>query len=133
MNSRWGAGCTRGVPTLRIPVDKTVTEKKVVTTLADEQTGVPGAPDPLRAEAEKRVKQRTELIRHIGAYVIINGFLVVVWALTGAGYPWFLWVMAGWGIGLLFHIVDYFSGRRGSASRERMVEKEMEKMKKGGG
>jgi len=42
-------------------------------------------------------------------------------------------VMAGWGIGLLFHIVDYFSGRRGSASRERMVEKEMEKMKKGGG
>ena len=126
-------GCTRGVPTLRIPVDKTVTEKKVVTTLADEQTGVPDAPDPIRAEAEKRVKQRTELIRHIGTYLIINGFLVVVWALTGAGYPWFLWVMAGWGIGLLFHIVDYFSGRRGSASRERMVEKEMEKMKKGGG
>lgn len=56
---------------------------------------------------------------------------MIVWALTGAGYPWFLWVMAGWGIGLASHIVAYFSGGRNLARRERMVEKEIQKIKEG--
>jgi hypothetical protein len=97
---------------------------------ADEITPVePPQPD-IREKAEKRVRQRIELLRHIGTYVIINGFLVIVWALTGAGYPWFLWVMAGWGIGLAFHIIGYAAGYRGEATKDRMVQKEMERIKK---
>ena len=97
---------------------------------ADEFTPVePPEPD-LKAKAEKRVKERVELLQHIGTYVIINGFLVVIWALTGHGYPWFLWVMAGWGLGLSIHIFSYLSGRRGEAVRDRMIEKEMKKLKK---
>jgi hypothetical protein len=38
--------------------------------------------------------------------------------------------MAGWGIGLAAHIVGYFTGTRGQAARDRMVAKEMERMKK---
>ena len=97
---------------------------------ADEFTPVePPEPD-LKAKAEKRVKERVELLQHIGAYLVINGFLVVIWALSGAGYPWFLWVMAGWGLGLAIHIITYFTGRKGEASRDRMIEKEMERLKK---
>jgi hypothetical protein len=87
--------------------------------------------DELRQRAEKRVQERVHLLQHIGTYIVINGFLVVVWALSGAGYPWFLWVMAGWGIGLASHIIGYFTGSRGQAARDRMIEKEMEKLNKG--
>lgn len=102
--------------------------------MSDDSTD-PTAPDSSEDEikkiAEKRVRERIHLLQHIGAYIIINGFLVLVWALSGAGYPWFLWVMAGWGIGLAFNIVGYLTGGKGSAARDRMVQKEMEKIKKG--
>ena len=99
---------------------------------ADEFTPVKPPQPELRAKAEKRVKQRIELLQHIGTYVIINGFLVIVWALTGAGYPWFLWVMAGWGIGLAFHLFGYLAGYRGEATKDRMVDKEIERLKNKG-
>ena len=85
--------------------------------------------EELRKKAEKRVTQRTALLSHIGAYVVVNAFLVIIWALAGAGYPWFLWVMAGWGIGLAINILAYFTGRKGEAAKDRMVQKEMEKIK----
>ena len=88
--------------------------------------------EELRKKAEKRVTQRTALLSHIGAYVVVNAFLVIIWALAGAGYPWFLWVMAGWGIGLAINILAYFTGRKGEAAKDRMVQKEMEKIKKEG-
>lgn len=90
--------------------------------------------EEIREKARKRVDEKIRLLSHIGSYVIINVFLVVVWGLTSnwSGYPWFLWVMAGWGIGLVFHIVGYFTGRRGEAAKDRMIEKEMERLKQEG-
>ena len=32
------------------------------------------------------------------AYVVINLFLIGVWAVTGFGYFWPGWVLAGWGV-----------------------------------
>ena len=96
-----------------------------------EKMAVETAEDEIKARAEKRVRERIHLLQHIGAYVVINVFLVVVWALSGAGYPWFLWVIAGWGIGLVSNIIAYFSGARGTAARDRMVEKEMKRIKNG--
>ena len=90
----------------------------------------PPVNDELREKAEKRVGERIALLSHLGSYVIVNAFLIVIWALTGAGYPWFLWVMAGWGIGLAFHIFDYFAGKRSGAVKEKMLQKEMDKIKK---
>ncbi len=34
-------------------------------------------------------------------YVSVMVLLVAIWALTGAGYPWFVWPALGWGIALL--------------------------------
>jgi 2TM domain len=42
------------------------------------------------------------------AYVVINAFLVVVWAVTGAGYFWPGWVLAGWGVLLLLDAWDVY-------------------------
>lgn len=96
----------------------------------NQQLPSPPLDEEVRAKAEKRVRQKVELLSHIGTYLVINGFLVVVWALSGAGYPWFLWVMAGWGIGLVFHIIGYFTGKRGEATRDRMIQKEIGRIKK---
>lgn len=81
-----------------------------------------------REIAERRVRQRLELWWHLGSYVIVNLFLVIIWAITGRGYPWFIWVMIGWGIGVAFHVMHYFMEVRGEPRRERMVQREMERL-----
>lgn len=47
-----------------------------------------------RWRVERKRKVRTDLV----IYVVINLFLVVVWAVSGFGYFWPGWVMAGWGV-----------------------------------
>lgn len=37
------------------------------------------------------------------AYLVVNAFLVVVWAFSGGGYFWPTWVLAGWGVGLVLN------------------------------
>jgi 2TM domain len=61
--------------------------------------------------ARKRVTDRRELGSHVVAYVVVNTFLVLVWAVTGGGYFWPAWVLGTWGIGLVLHAWDVF-GRR---------------------
>src|SRR5215207_9374788 len=40
---------------------------------------------------------------HLVSYVVVLAGLWLIWALTGAGYPWPIWPMLGWGMGLLGH------------------------------
>ena len=60
-----------------------------------------GAPLTERAEARRRLERKRKLVGDIVAYVVVNAFLVGVWAVTGAGYFWPGWVLAGWGVALL--------------------------------
>lgn len=62
-------------------------------------------------EARKRVGERRDFGTHLVAYVVVNGFLILVWAITGAGYFWPVWVLAGWGIGLVLHAWEVFVRR----------------------
>lgn len=54
-----------------------------------------------REQARKRVEKKHKFRGDVVAYVIINAFLIGVWAFTGAGYFWPGWVLAGWGVMLL--------------------------------
>jgi hypothetical protein len=40
---------------------------------------------------------------HLRVFAAVQLLLVVVWALTGAGYFWPIWPFMGWGIGVLVH------------------------------
>jgi hypothetical protein len=77
-------------------------------TTADDRT----APPDLRALAIRRLHRRREFVEHLVAYCIVNGALWLIWliiALTaGATFPWPLFPMAGWGIGLAFHAWSAF-------------------------
>ncbi|MFC2014631.1 2TM domain-containing protein [Chloroflexota bacterium] len=65
-------------------------------------------------EAKKRVEEKKEFFNHLTAYIVVNIILVLIWAfVAGGGYPWFLWVLGGWGIGILLHLQVVFGfGRK---------------------
>ncbi len=78
----------------------------------------------LRERAMVRLRKRRELAANVLAYVMVNAFLVVIWAVTGAGYFWPVFPMAGWLIGLVFHGWDTF----GSEPSEERIRREMERL-----
>ena len=79
--------------------------------------------------ARKRVKAKRDFYKHLIIYVVVNIILVIIWAFpAGRGYPWFWWVIGGWGIGLLFNFLDVFVWqRRGDKGA---IEKEAEKIRR---
>jgi uncharacterized membrane protein YecN with MAPEG domain len=64
-----------------------------------------------REAARRRVQARREFGNHFVSYVAVNAFLVVVWAVTGGGYFWPVWVLGAWGVGLVLHAWDVFLRR----------------------
>jgi hypothetical protein len=64
--------------------------------------------DADRESVRKRLQAKRDFGSHLVAYVVVNAFLVGVWAATGAGYFWPAWVIGGWGAGLLLHAWDVF-------------------------
>lgn len=74
--------------------------------------------------ARKRAGFKQNLI----SYIVVNVFLWGIWWLTQGrhghfGWPWPLWVMLSWGIGLSF---NYFSAY-GGGDKESMAEEEYDK------
>src|SRR5690349_19395416 len=67
-----------------------------------------GQDQAARDEARKRLQKKREFQAHLVSYVVINAFLVGVWAMTGAGYFWPVWILGGWGIGLVLHAWDLY-------------------------
>jgi len=52
---------------------------------------------------------RTAFVIHARTYVVINGFLVAIWALAGFGYFWPAWVILSWGLAVVLHAMATFS------------------------
>lgn len=59
--------------------------------------------DEARAAAIRRLRDKRNFTQGLVAYVVVNAFMVVIWAATGGGYFWPIWVMAGWGVGVALH------------------------------
>ena len=62
---------------------------------AARRTPAPAARPQLPAAIGRRM--------HLVSYLTVIAGLWLIWALTGAGYPWPIWPMLGWGLGLLGH------------------------------
>ncbi|HZC70381.1 MAG TPA: 2TM domain-containing protein [Jatrophihabitans sp.] len=56
---------------------------------------------PERESARRRLERKRKFYGDLVAYVVINAFLIVVWAVSGDGYFWPGWVAGGWGVLLL--------------------------------
>ncbi|MGE0397939.1 MAG: 2TM domain-containing protein [Kofleriaceae bacterium] len=78
--------------------------------------------------AKRRVQARLGFIIHIGMYAVAMTALATIWYATGHGYPWFLWPMFGWGIGVVAHALALAFGP-GSASERRAIDRELRRMR----
>ena len=89
----------------------------------DSSTRPAAPPEDLREQALTRLKSRRDLGVHAMVYVLVNGFLVVVWALaTPDAMFWPVFPMAAWGIGLVMNAWDVYRGDRFS---EADIQREM--------
>lgn len=71
--------------------------------------------------ARARLVKRREFIAHLAAYALVNGSLLAIWAITGAGFFWPVFPILVWGIGLFFHGWETFSAPLSEARIEREV------------
>lgn len=51
----------------------------------------------------RRSARRRGLASHAMLWAAVNLLLVVIWAVTGAGFPWFVFPLFGWLVGLVAH------------------------------
>lgn len=77
--------------------------------------------------AIKRLHQKQGFRSMLMAYVVINAFLWILWAVTDSdksGIPWPLWVTLGWGVGVALTAWSVYGQK---PITEDQVQREMER------
>jgi hypothetical protein len=86
----------------------------------------PNPDDVLREQAINRIKKKRDFATHVVVYVLVNSFLVVIWAVTSGDFFWPIFPILGWGIGLGANAWDVY-GRRPISEGE--IEQEMSRLR----
>lgn len=59
----------------------------------------------------EKAKERVESIKsfyiHLAVYILVMGFLTILNLISG-GFPWVIFPLVGWGLGLLGHASEAF-------------------------
>jgi hypothetical protein len=117
--------------------------------MEEREAGLPEE-ERIRQRIEKRDKERQGLIIHFAAYLMVNLMLWALWAsdvllpiiqaeapnlsLAYFEFPWPIFVTFGWGIGMVAHIISYYSKYgAGAERRERAIQREIEKYRQQSG
>jgi hypothetical protein len=62
-----------------------------------------------RDRAVQQLKKRRDFLAHLLVYVLVNAFVVGIWALTGDhGFFWPVFLIGAWGIGLVMNAWDVY-------------------------
>ena len=105
----------------------TVLEKPAPTTTV-EDAGI----DDVRVAALESLEKKREFRMHVLTYVLVNSFLWLIWGVVyaagGTWFPWPVFPMAGWGIGLVFHAWDVYRRRPFS---EEQIRREVARLERG--
>lgn len=85
--------------------------------------------EELRSRARKSAEARIGFYIHFSAYLMVNAFLVALWWFTGGFniFPWFIFPLFGWGIGVVAHGIATFGG---PSYVDRKAEEEFRRLKK---
>lgn len=83
-------------------------------------------------ELMKIAKRRVGFKRHLASYLIINSLLWFLWYMAQSkeekqDFPWPVWPMLGWGIGLAFDFLGTYVYTKGDA-----IQREYNKLKEKG-
>lgn len=81
-----------------------------------------------REQAIKRLKKRRDFYGHVLVYVLVNGFLTAIWAVTNAGgFFWPIFPMLGWGIAVVLNAWDVY---RVDAFSEVQIQREIQRLQR---
>jgi hypothetical protein len=85
--------------------------------------------DVLRERAIKRLKKRRDFRGHVLVYVLVNAFLVLIWAVSdGNGFFWPVFPIVGWGIAVVLNAWDAYGN---DEFDEEQIRHEMERLQGG--
>jgi hypothetical protein len=97
----------------------------------DAGSGQPAEHSDLRREAMQRLRKRRDFRTHLTAYVLVNFLLISIWLVVGitagAWFPWPVFPLLGWGIGLAFHARAVYEPPIDEAA----IQQEMDRMREG--
>jgi hypothetical protein len=81
--------------------------------------------EELLVRARKRTEAKISFYSDVGLYSIINIILFALWWNNGGGFPWFLFVVFFWGLGVISHGLALF---RQSDLFDKMAEAEYQRL-----
>ncbi|MGE0333377.1 MAG: 2TM domain-containing protein [Ramlibacter sp.] len=90
----------------------------------------PLTPEEIDALARKRAGAKLGWYAHATVYVLVN---LVIFAMSKYAFgtrPWSVFPLLGWGLGLVLHGVSVFVLGAGSGLRERLVQRERERIQR---
>lgn len=80
----------------------------------------------LREQAVKQLRKKRDFFTHLLVYTLVNGFLVVIWAITDVhGFFWPIFPIVGWGIAVVLNAWDVFSNQE---FREEQIQQEIDRL-----
>jgi hypothetical protein len=86
------------------------------------------SPEEIETLARKRAGAKLGWYIHATVYVLVNLFIFSI-SKYGFGHrPWSVFPLLGWGVGLALHGISVFILGTGAGLRERMVQKERERL-----
>ena len=80
--------------------------------------------DSARQQAIQLLHQRRGFTNYVIGAVVVSLFMVLIWALSGRGYFWPVWVMGGFLIGGIFYGVNQLMNK---PLTEDQIQREMQK------
>ncbi len=82
----------------------------------------------LRRKARLRAEAKLGFYIHLAVYAGVNTMLILIWFFTGGPsvFPWFVFPLVFWGIGLLAHYLTAFVH---AGYVDRLTEQEYRRMK----
>lgn len=86
--------------------------------------------DDIDRLARRRAGAKLGWYIHATVFVVVNLFLLAMSEYALGERRWSIYPMLGWGLGLVLHGVAVFVLGTGSGLRERMIEKERERLRR---
>jgi hypothetical protein len=90
----------------------------------------PLSPEEIERLARKRAGAKLGWYVHAAVYVAVNAVIFAMSHYAFGSRPWSVFPLLGWGIGLAMHGLSVFVLGSGGGLRERLIEKERERLRR---
>ncbi len=88
---------------------------------------MPASDTELREQAIRQLKKRRDFKIHLLIYIMVNAFLTVMWFASNVEFYWPIFVMVGWGIGIVANAWDAYSN---DVPTESQINRQMDRMRR---